>query len=389
MLSSTFPFPPSRGGTEVRTFNLLKYLAQNYSVTIATQRHSQVSDRDIELLKQYVDRLVIFSLPNSPRNLSWTGKIDRFTQSWIKQTPPNVLHRYSAEMQDWVDENLADFDVVTCEHSVNEIYIRSSEIRSIVNIHSSVYGWTRNQLAAGASVQPWRDRLYLPLLKNYEKRYCEKFDRIVVTTEDDRRTLQSIGVKKSIEVIPNGVDLELFPMRSRDPSNHQLVFVGAMDADHNIDAMRFFVLEVLPQVRDRDADVDLAIVGARPAATVRSLANHPGVTVTGAVESVAAWLHEATVCVLPLRVGFGIKNKTLEAMAAGVPIVGSDRALEGLPPIGLRANRVEEYVSAIDRLLTQPDLRSQLSTQGRICVEQAYTWEQIGRRYAGVLEQTD
>lgn len=386
MLSSTFPFPPSRGGTEVRTFHLLKYLAQNYSVTIATQRHSQVSDRDIKSLQRYVDRLLIFPLPASPQNSSWTGKIDRFVQAWTKQTPPNVLHRYSAEMQDWINENLASFDVITCEHSVNEIYVRSVQVRSIVNIHSSVYGWTRNQLAAGASLRPWRDRLYLPLLKNYEKRYCDKFDRIVVTTEDDRQTLQSIGVEKSIEVIPNGVDLALFPMRSHDPNNHQLVFVGAMDADHNIDAMRFFVLDVLPHVRDRFADVDLAIVGARPTEAVRSLATHPGVTVTGAVESVADWLHQATVCVLPLRVGFGIKNKTLEAMAAGVPIVGSDRALEGLPTVGLRANRVEEYVSAIDRLFTQPDLRSQLSTQGRTCVEQSYTWEQIGRRYAALLE---
>ena len=389
MLSSTFPFPPSRGGTEVRTFNLLKYLAQNHHVTIATQRHSQVSDRDVESLQKYVDRLLIFSLPDSPQNSSWTGKIDRFLQAWLKQTPPNVLHRYSAEMQDWIDQNLASFDVVTCEHSVNEIYVRSDQVRSIVNIHSSVYGWTRNQLAAGVSAQPWRDRLYLFLLKNYERHYCKKFDRIVVTTEDDRQTLQAMGVKKAIEVIPNGVDLELFPMRSHDPNNHRLVFVGAMDADHNIDAMRFFVLNVLPQVRDRYADVSLTIVGARPVATVRSLADNPGVVVTGEVESVADWLHEASVCVLPLRVGFGIKNKTLEAMAAGVPIVGSDRALEGLPSAGLRANRAEEYVTAIDRLFSQPELRSHLSQQGRTCVEQTYTWKQIGRQYAHVLKQID
>ncbi|NEQ26149.1 MAG: glycosyltransferase, partial [Microcoleus sp. SIO2G3] len=282
-----------------------------------------------------------------------------------------------------INRNLADFDVVTCEHSVNEIYLRSSKIRSIANIHSSVYGWTRDLLAAGSANHS--DRFYLPLLKRYEQRYCQKFDRIVVTTEDDRQTLQDIGVSKAIDVIPNGVDLELFPMRSHDPSNHLLVFVGAMDADHNIDAMRFFVLEVLPQVRQRYADAQLAIVGARPAPTVRSLSEHPGVTVTGKVESVVDWLHQATVCVLPLRIGFGIKNKTLEAMAAGIPIVGSDRALEGLAEAGLRANRAAEYVAAIDRLFTDSDLRARLSQQGRRSIEQAYTWEQIGRRYAGVL----
>ena len=387
MLSSTFPFPPSRGGTEVRTFNLLKYLAKEHQVTIATQRHREVSDREIEAIAQIADHLVVFSLPDSPQNTGWTGKIYRFAQAWIRQTPPNVLHRYSAEMQAWIDANLSNYDVVTCEHSVNEIYIRSDETpHKIVNIHSSVYGWTRNQLAARASEYFWRDRLYLRLLRNYERQYCNKFDRLVVTTEDDCATLQEIGVTRPIAVIPNGVDLELFPYRAIDPVGHHLVFVGAMDASHNIDAMRFFVLEVFPQVRQRHPDATLAIVGARPAPNIQVLAAQSGVTVTGRVDSVVEWLHRSTVCVLPLRTGFGIKNKTLEAMAAGVPIVGSDRALEGLPSsIALRANRIDEYVEAIDRLFTQPDLRAHLSQQGRQLIEQAYTWEQVGRRYAEIL----
>ena len=37
-ISATFPYPPHRGGTQVRTFNLLKYLAQNHEVTLVTQK---------------------------------------------------------------------------------------------------------------------------------------------------------------------------------------------------------------------------------------------------------------------------------------------------------------------------------------------------------------
>lgn len=401
MLSSTFPYPPSRGGTEIRTFNLLKYLAQYHQITLVTQQHHDVSDQDIAALQSWVKELVIFPLPEFQTEGSalvrLVGKGKRLAESFFSNTPPNVLYRYSPAIQTWVDEAVRSqqYQVITCEHSVNEIYIRpefQQTLRTVVDVHSSVYAWTRNHLEAGASAAPWRDRLYLPLLRGYEKRYCAKFSNIVVTTTDDQQELRQLHPQAAFAVIPNGVDLELFPYRTKDPGGHHLVFVGAMDASHNIDAARFFALEVMPALRQSYPDTTFSIVGARPTPEVLALAACPGVIVTGRVESMVDQLHQAAVCVVPLRTGFGIKNKTLEAMAAGVPVVGSDRGLEGLavdginlPLRALRANRVEEYISAISRLFEEPDLRQQLSHQGRSLVEADYTWEEAGKRYEQVL----
>ncbi|HAZ43693.1 MAG TPA: glycosyl transferase family 1 [Cyanobacteria bacterium UBA11369] len=403
MLSSTFPYPPSRGGTEIRTFNLLKYLQQQgHEVTLVTQDQGGISDGEIKELQNWVSNLVIFPLPPEPKPTSGVasllGKVGRFTESAIKATPPNVLYRYSPEIQAWVDAYVKEgkCDAITCEHSVNEIYIRPEfrqSVATVVNVHSSVYGWTRNHLEMGASPNALRDRVYLTLLlERYEKRYCTKFSSIVVTTEDDRQQFLKLRPDAQIEVIPNGVDLELFPYRPTDPGGHQMVFVGAMDASHNIDAVRFFSLEVLPELQKRYPDATFTIVGTRPAAEVLALAELPGVIVTGRVPSMAEYLHKSSVCVIPLRVGYGIKNKTLEAMAAGTPVVSSDRGLEGLKVDGdgeqaraLRANRVEEYVEAISRLFENPQLRDELSRNGRSLVETEYTWERIGQRYERVL----
>jgi polysaccharide biosynthesis protein PslH len=404
MLSSTFPYPPSRGGTEIRTFNLLKYLHQLHTVTLVAQRHAEVSEADVAALRQYVHELVLFPLPEEQRSpnafLNLTGKAQRFVESLLKETPPNVLHRYSPDMQAWIDGYIqaGKCEVVTCEHSVNEIYIRPTfrdTVRTVVDVHSSVYGWTRNHLEMGASSHVWRDRLYLSLLYRYEKRYCAKFSQIVVTTEDDRQELLQFSPNATIDIIPNGVDLALFPERSHDPNGFDLVFVGAMDASHNIDAARFFALEVMPGLRQKYPEATFRIVGARPTAEVLALAAHPGIVVTGKVDSMVEQLHRATICVVPLRTGFGIKNKTLEAMAAGVPVVGSDRGLEGLavdgadtPLRALRANRVEEYIQAIDRLFQHPDLRTQIAQTARSLVEHTYTWESAGRSYERVLAQS-
>ncbi|KAM3103228.1 glycosyltransferase family 4 protein [Phormidesmis sp. 146-12] len=397
MLSSTFPYPPTGGGTQVRTFNLLKYLSQHHQITLLTQRPPQTTDTEVAALHDQVSELVVFARPDTVPTQKFLDKLGRFATFLNAGTPPNVLSSYLPEMQEYVDRAMQSgkYDVITCEHSVNEIYVRPESRkthRTVVNVHSSVYGSCKNQLQTGTSENTLRDRLNLPLLKRYEQRYCKKFTNIVVTTEEDRSQLQAFNPTAQFQVIPNGVDFADFPYRTADPGGHKLIFIGAMDNLANIDAVQFLSLEILPVLQQKYPDTTLALVGARPTPEVLQLGDRPGITVTGRVPSMSDYLHQATVCVIPMRTGYGIKNKTLEAMAAGTPVVSSDRGLEGMtvdgsdvPLRALRANRVEDYVQAIGRLFEDPSLREQLSQAGRSLIEADYTWEQAGRLYEEAL----
>ncbi len=397
MLSSTFPYPPTRGGTQVRTFNLLKYLSQYHTITLVTQRDRNVTDAEIGGLRDWVDHLMVFDRPpDSGTTAGILKKIQRFGIFVQQKTPPSVLNRYSVEIQAWVDNfvQLGKCDVITCEHSVNEIYVQShfqKQLKTIVNVHSSVYGSCRNQLATGISENTFRDKINLPLLRRYEQNYCSKFSEIVVTTEDDRIQLQEFNPNSKITVIPNGVDLVSFPNRTADPGGHGLIFIGAMDNLANIDAVCFFSNEVLPKIQKYYPDTTFDIVGSHPTPEVLALKEKPGINVTGGVPSMVEYLHKATICVVPMRTGFGIKNKTLEAMAAGVPVVASDRGLEGLAVDGaskslraLRANKPTEYLTAISQLFDNPHLRSELSRNGRQLVETEFTWDIAGKSYEQV-----
>ncbi|MGD2181192.1 glycosyltransferase family 4 protein [Lusitaniella coriacea] len=401
MISSTLPYPPSRSGTEIRTFNLLKYLHQRHSITLITQRSKGTLDADVDALRDWVDNLVVFPRREGTVSQKGIGSIlskgSRFLESTIKGVPPNVLHRYSPEMHAWIDECVREgrCDAMTFEHSANAIYARPSyrgKAKMLVNVHSSIYWGTINYLKMGASENPDRDRAYLPTLKRYETNYCNLCDRIVVTTPDDKDQLLELSPDAKIEVIPNGVDLDLFPYRTTDLGGQGLIFVGAMDMTHNIDAVRFFVLQVLPALQERYPEATFTIAGGHPTKEVKALGERPGVIVTGRVPSMVEYLHKSTVCVIPLQTGFGIKNKTMEAMAAGVPVVGSDRGLEGLavdgenvPLAALRANTVEEYVTAIGRLFDEPQLRQELAKTARSLIEEEFTWESAGSRYEKAL----
>lgn len=397
MLSSTFPYPPTKGGTHNRTFNLLQPIAQRHQLTLITQRSQDVTDEEVEELRQWVNQLVVFLRPTEVKT-GIKAKIQRFGQSWLRGTPPNVLYLYSKEIQRWIDEavNAEKFEAITCEHSVNEVYIRPewrTKIPTIINIHSSLYRTCKNQLETKTSDSELRDRLYLPLLHRYEQRSIGKFSKVVVTTDEDERQMRLFDPKAEVEVIPNGVDLEIFPYRPRDPGGHHLIFVGGLDYFVNIDAVCFFSQKVFPKLQQKFPNVTLTLVGSKPAPEVIALAEqNRAIQVTGRVPSIAEYLHRATVAVAPLRTGFGMKIKTLEYMAAGTPVVGSDRGLEGIevdrdgvPLRALRANRVDEYIEAIGRLFVDPDLRATLSRNARTAIEKEYSWSSLAKLYERVI----
>ena len=407
IISTTFPYPPTLGGTEVRTFNLMRFLKQQgHQVTLVTQRQGWTEsptaspDQTVAALRQTVDEVAVFPLPPSPPERSGlVGKLEkgaRFLWSFVQAIPPYLTQRRSLAMQTWINDRVrgGNFDAITCEHSVNTIYIQPDFFkyaRIVVNVHSSMYGAMLDALNTGATDNSQRDQFYLSTVYRYEKKYCNQPYQLVVTTPDDRTLLQQFNAQAEIAVIPNGVDLDLFPYRARDPGGQHLIFVGAMDITHNIDAAVFFALEVFPIVQDRYPQAQFSIVGGNPIEKIQRLGDRPGIVVTGRVPSMVDYLHQATVCVVPLRTGYGIKNKTLEAMAAGVPVVGSDRGLEGLTVSegstlrALRANTVPEYGDAITRLLESAPLRSALSAAARTYVEQDFTWAEAGSRYESVL----
>jgi glycosyltransferase involved in cell wall biosynthesis len=396
MISSTLPYPPTQGGTQVRTFNLLKYLHRHHDVTLVTQYTNHEQLQELEALRAWVKQLVYFPQPSENSLTSGVrGKLQRLGNFVKTGVPPSVASSYCLKTQTWIDQQVrsGQFDALTCEHSVNEIYVRPDfqqhVPKRIVNIHSSVYGSCQDQLRTGTAEKPLRDILNLPLLYRYERRFCQKFSDLVVTTPEDLAQLQRLSQHPQIRIIPNGVDLDQFPSRSTDPGGRQLIFIGAMDNLANIDAATYLCDAILPAIRQRYPDTTLKLVGARPTAQVLALAKAPGVDVTGRVASIAAALHQATLCIIPMRTGYGIKNKTLEAMAAGVPVVASDRGLEGLtvdtPLRALRANRLADYVDAISRLFEDALLRHTLSENARRMIETEYTWEIAGQQYEQVL----
>jgi glycosyltransferase involved in cell wall biosynthesis len=165
-----------------------------------------------------------------------------------------------------------------------------------------------------------------------------------------------------------------------------------MDYFPNVDAMDYFCREIFPGVRKVVPTVQLYIVGRNPTQQVCRLSCQPNVIVTGAVPDVRPYLARAQVAVAPLRIARGVQNKILEAMAMGLPVVGTPAALQGTwatPADGVRmAESPHAFIHELVILLKDQALQRQCALQARHYVQEHHQWDAHNARLEALLRET-
>lgn len=154
-----------------------------------------------------------------------------------------------------------------------------------------------------------------------------------------------------------------------------VVFVGGFQHTPNVDAVCYFVEEVMPVLRTLVEGIQFHVVGSKPPAEVLDLAG-PDVIIAGFVEDLNPYLDQRRVAVAPLRYGAGIKGKIGSAMAVGLPTVATSLAAEGMNLTDgdniVIADGAEALAGAIARLYEDAEHWNHISAQGLRFAEQ--TW---------------
>ncbi len=122
------------------------------------------------------------------------------------------------------------------------------------------------------------------------------------------------------------------------------------------------------------------IIGAEPSAKVTALGDIEGVTVTGTVDDIRAYVQNCQLTVAPLEIARGTQNKILESMAQEVPVVCSSQAAGGVDAEPdehlLVATTPDEYADQILKLLNDPDYRLKMARASRERVLSNHDWHQ-------------
>ncbi len=191
-------------------------------------------------------------------------------------------------------------------------------------------------------------------------------DVTLVVSPIERALLARLAPGADVAILSNIHDV--FPPGPAFAEREGLLFIGGFRHPPNVDAMAWYVREILPYVRARVPGVVTYIIGAEPPASVRELAADD-VVVTGYVPDVAPFFARCRLSISPLRYGAGVKGKINLAMCHGVPVVATSPSVEGmhLEPGEdvLVADTPESFADAIARAYGDEALWQRLADGGR------------------------
>lgn len=392
LLSPYPPYPPRSGGA-LRIYNLLLGLAQQHDVLCLTFAPDATAAAALAPLRQTCRLVIVQGIPpRSLRQRAWTTLTSPLPDMALR----NASDDYATRLQQLLASQ--PFDVVQAESIEMGGYgvqAASRQARLVFDEFNAEYMVQRRAamtdlrrmlrqpraaVATAYSLVQWLK------LAHYERQLLRRFDDVLVVSAEDRRALLRLHRQARISIVPNGVDTGYFKPQgvslARDGTASTIVFTGTLDFRPNIDAVLWFVQQVLPLIRAQHPAVRLVIVGRSPAPAVQALHDATTVIVQPDVADVRPFIEAAAVYVVPMRMGGGVRLKLLEALAMRAAIVSTSMGAEGIPELRhsehlLLADTPPAFATATLRLLHDPALRQRLGAAGRAMVALHYDWRVI------------
>ncbi|MFN6943424.1 MAG: glycosyltransferase [Cytophagaceae bacterium] len=379
---SRFPYPTDKGD-KLRAYHQIRDLSQKHEIFLVCLTHSMPEEKDLNHVRAFCKELIIIHRSLPARFFSLLAGI-------FSAQPFQVHFFRSSKMKKAIER-------IIKEHQIDICYVQL--IRLIENIpfdlNVKYYLDFMDAFSAGmnkrVSLSRWYERFMISIeakrLKHYEKRAFDLFNGYSIISKADGEALGDTG---RLDILINGVNEKFLQCDPVEKKEYDVIFTGNMGYHPNIQACKYLVKEVLPELRKSGTSVKICLAGTSPSQEVLSLQSKD-VVVTGYVEDITVFLAKSKIFVAPLFSGSGLQNKLLESMAVGLPSITTplaNKALMACPDKEiLIANNKKEFADKIQRLLKDSSEADAIGKCGRSFIANNYQWSETNKKLEGAFEK--
>jgi len=388
-VTDVFPYPP-HSGSAVISFHWARSLAQRHKILLLSASREQ--DDDARRRLEHIGISLVTSAESfiRPRGI-------RHAATWV----PMAMHQVRAR------ELLAAVERAVEAHRTDAVVAigtglgvllphrrRNPPIVFVPYDAESVNFELRTRQGRDALRRAYF-RIEVLKWQFVEARYYPLADACVAVTEEDARAISRRwrdSDRARIRVIPNGVEIDHFAPWPEPEIPESILITGNMQAPDTLVSMQWFLQAVLPRIRRAVPTATVDIVGREPLPSLRAMvAQVRDVTLWGYVPDLRPHLARASVYVAPLRLGSGVKNRVLEAMAMGRPVVTTPLGILGLrvqPGLHvLTATTEDAFADAVVELLGNRERRQQIGHAAREAIVAHHSWTTIGDSVESMLNE--
>lgn len=384
VLCKEIPYPPHKNGVCSTIYNLIcEWKKSGHTICI-----KYYTDQEVDNENEFLDMGVHVSCENA------VGKeiFCRINDKYILK--PRNSWSFDTRKISMIDAG--DYDYIILSNLVTSTVIDKivrKDNNRIVFFEAdslSMY-YSRNAKNSKNIIKKLYCKAQELIVKNFEGQIYRSAYKTIFVSEVDRAYARAFCSEGDMETVKIAVK-EYPEIKKHEISDIcNIGFSGIMDYEPNILAVEYIINNIMPVLDSTGLSYRMHIIGKNPKKEWLDNAyyNEGKLVITGFLDDIESYISQMDIYISPLFLGSGMKNKILQAMAIGVPLIASKVSVEGIDELIDKENILlcnddpQKWTELVSKLYSDKQLRLSFTEKCRNIIKQNYSWSNVAKKMIG------
>ena len=367
------PFSGRYSGDVIRAKRIIKYLKKKNDIDVIF-----LNDKKRSGLNSKND--ILFKYPNLIK------KIYYCFISFLKINPIQFGLFFSKDMNEFIKKNANKYDILFFHQIRSSQYFpkdfSGKTILEMGDLYSKNYFQTYKNLSF---INPLKYIYFLEsfLVKRIEEKIFNNFDRIILYSKNEIKTINKIFQKKIFN-ITESVEKSNRNKFTFSKENFKILFIGNLNYLPNKLACRDFAVNILPKLNKKYPRLQFHIIGNIGEYDQKNLSKLNNVKVLGIKKKLDLYMKNVICGLSNLKIASGIQGKILTYMSFGLPVVCSKQSGSNFRNYVVSYKEDDDLIRKILSLKKSKSKSLFYSKKSKSCVKNLI-WKKIKLNYLKVI----